>query len=331
MDNSVTISKNKENILEFEVDIQGVDTLDMSVRFIIETDGMKLGFDSVKQNDKKWSVKIPALPILKTASYPFHIDITVDGYHFMPLVGDIKVVESESVTVSKPENISLAPSKKSLEDIVNMSKAKTEPPKEEKPKTEEIDLVKPERKFKMEPVEVKDSGKIFKTIADIANTEKEKNSKKEEKKSEPKKEKTKPKKENKKVEVKEEAVVPIEVKEEPKKEEINTIRETDAKDVAKNILQDVTGLGKPKQEITEKDSKGDKVKNILKEETVVPEKPKQEIKEAGGIKKITKDKKVIEVDKSKEESIKKALKENTVEDKRSITTVPFKKKDVTIH
>jgi hypothetical protein len=327
MDNSVTISKVKENILEFDVDIQGVDTMDMSVRFIIETDTMKLGFDSVKETDKTWSVKIPALSILKPASYPFYIDITVDGYHFMPLVGDINVVEEESVNVSKPKNVTLSPAQKSLKDVVTSVNTKPEEPKEEKPETP---IIKPETTFKMEPVKVKDSGNLFKTIADLSNAEKTK--KETSKKETSSKKETPVKKTAETKKPKEEKQVQKPKKEKTTKKESVKETSSDTKSLAKNILQDVTGLGKEKDSSKEADSKSNKVKDIIKEETTTPVKENEEVRSSGGVKKFTKDKKFVEVDKSKEENIKRALEEkDSEEEKRSVTTTPFKKKDVTIH
>jgi len=396
MDNLVTISNKKDNVLEFDVDVQGIDTNDMTVRFIIEASGMELGFDSKKQSERKWSVEIPALSMLDTTAYPFHIDIIVDGYYFEPLRGSVNVVGTHEVYASKPENVTLSPGKPKLDDIIKSSKVSKEPLKDEEVKTQEIPVVKPNRKFIMQPLKVKDGKELFKTLTDIPKPERKTDDKlddeilgifkkaKEEKKvkpTEPKKEETKTvaekptivapkatdensvesKEDEKKIETKETKKVKETAKsdKESKKDTENKKEEkpesetkkkvamesidkkpdenSDAKSVAEKILHAVTGLGGKKESTVVEKSNDDKIKDIIKEK-VAPSKKhepykKAELKEAGAIKKITKDKKFVEVDESKEQNIKNVLKESNSanEEKRTVTTKPFKKKDVTIH
>jgi hypothetical protein len=414
MDNLVTISKAKDNVLEFDVEITGIDTAEMSVQFVIEADGLKLGFDSEKMTEKKWSVKIPALAMLDTTAYPFHIDVMVDGYYFEPLRGSVNVVGTHSVYTSAPENITLAPGHpkaKKVADIVNASKVKEEPPKEEKVKTPEVPVVKPDRKFVMQPLKVKDGKELFKTLTDTpkpdrktddklddeilgifkkakaerlvkpAKTKEEVVPKKETENKKEVKPVEKPKKavEEKPVEPKKEVKAKAEVKndeqdtktketkktetksktdkeskkdtkpkqeskpvEKPKKAKKKVVKEStkdvDAKAVAENILHEVTGMGGKKDEkVLEAKSNTDKVKDIIEEEVVEAKKSapeeKSKPKKAGVIKKLTKDKKIISVDESKEQSIKDILKEEdgSDEETRTVTTKPFNKKDVTIH
>jgi len=379
MDNLVTISNTKENVLEFDVEIEGIDSNGMSVRFIIEASGVELGFDSKKQTEKKWTVNIPALSILEKTSYPFHIDVIVDGYYFEPLHGSVNVVGTHEVYASKPENVTLAPGKpkpKSVEDIVNTIKADIEPPKEEKVKPPEIPLVKPDRKFVMQPLKVKDGKELFKTLIGTPKVERKTDDKLDDeilgifKKAKEDKliKSAKPEKETKPV-VQKAAEAPVETKKEVKAKETKKIKpktknvsdkerekgvvvkeqetvliETldkpveepkerlDAKQLAGNIIRDVTGLGGNKdKEVISENSKDDKIKDIIKEKVVAKntEQPK-EVKEAGAIKKFTKDKKIVTIDESKEQTIKDVLKTDE-EETRTITTKPFVKKDVTIH
>lgn len=102
MDNIVTISNVKTNVLEFDADIQGLDTADMSVKFIINANGMNIGFDAQPLHGTKWEVTIPPIPMLERTAYPFHMDVTSDGYFFEPLQGTINVVGSHDVYVSSP-------------------------------------------------------------------------------------------------------------------------------------------------------------------------------------------------------------------------------------
>jgi len=324
MDNLITISNTKANILEFDVEINGVDTADMAVRFIIEASSMELGFDSKKGDKTKWSVEIPALAILEKTSYPFHIDIIVDGYYFEPLCGSVNVVGEHTVYASKPENITLSPGKPKLEDIIKTTKGKEIPPKTETIKPEKIPLNKPESTFKMQPVKVKDGKELFNDLMSVPKVERKTNDKlddqilnimkkakedkvavtnaaKEEPKKEAKNEIKKPKKESKKSE-------PVK-----KAKEKTEDKKTATKSIAEKIIETVTGLGGNKEvDVIKEKSNDDKIKDIIKEETIAARNntpyKKAEIKEAGAIKKITNDKKIISFDESKEQNIKDILK-----------------------
>jgi hypothetical protein len=102
MNNIVTISNVKENVLEFNADIEGLNTDDMAVKFIIEADGMDIGFDAVHQNGSKWEVKIPPLSILERTAYNFKMDVISEGYFFEPLAGTVNVVGSHDIYISTP-------------------------------------------------------------------------------------------------------------------------------------------------------------------------------------------------------------------------------------
>lgn len=105
----VTISNVKSNVLEFDADIQGVDTSDMAVKFIINANGMNIGFDARHLSGSKWEVNIPPLPMLERTAYPFKMDVMSDGYYFEPLQGTVNIVGSHDVYVSTPSNQKIEP------------------------------------------------------------------------------------------------------------------------------------------------------------------------------------------------------------------------------
>ena len=105
MDNVVIINQSKKNELQFDLQIEGLDTKDINVRFIIESTEFDIGFVCKKESDKKWSVNIPPMPLLKKTTFPFYIDVNADGYHFKPLTGVINVEGSHQVYASTPESI----------------------------------------------------------------------------------------------------------------------------------------------------------------------------------------------------------------------------------
>jgi len=128
MDNLISISNVKENILDFEVDVTNIETKDMCVYFVIEASEMDLKFECkrAKSGKQSWTVTIPPLEMLEATTYKFHIDIIVDGYHFCPMNGTINVVGTHDVYVSRPKLV-LNPSK--VDEPVKTAK---EPAKKDK-------------------------------------------------------------------------------------------------------------------------------------------------------------------------------------------------------
>jgi hypothetical protein len=122
MDNVVTINHTKENKLEFELTMDGVENKDTTVMMMIESKGMVLGFKAEHKEKDTWTVKLPKLPMLERTAYQFHITVDVDGYHFEPFQGTCNVVGSAKIYSSDPKNVTLQPTEEK----------KPEPKKEEK-------------------------------------------------------------------------------------------------------------------------------------------------------------------------------------------------------
>ena len=117
MENVVSINHTKENVLEFDISIQGIADKDISVCFVIKTNDMNLSFDASKKGKgDKWSVKLPKLPMLQKTAYKCVITVVADGYYFEPLNGTLNVVGSAEIYSSSPKNVTLEPSK-SAEEI----------------------------------------------------------------------------------------------------------------------------------------------------------------------------------------------------------------------
>lgn len=108
MDNFVTISNTRDNVLEFDLDIQGLPADDMKVRFVIHADKVCFMFPCSKE-EKKWSVLIPQLSYLERTAFPFCIEIVADGYFFEALRGTINVVGSAEIYVTSPKNTATPP------------------------------------------------------------------------------------------------------------------------------------------------------------------------------------------------------------------------------
>ena len=111
MDQLITITNTKQNIIEFEADVNGVDRENIKARFCIETSDMDLVFPC-KRLDHKWEVTIPPCSILERTAYNFYIDIIADGYYFEPMRGTVNVVGSPEIYTTDPQNKTVGPASK---------------------------------------------------------------------------------------------------------------------------------------------------------------------------------------------------------------------------
>jgi len=101
MDNIVTITTAHNNELEFDLSIDGLNDADAVVHFIIETSTHELSFPC-NRNGVKWDVSIPSMHSLDIATYPFAIQVVVDGYFFKPLTGHVNVISDKVVSATVP-------------------------------------------------------------------------------------------------------------------------------------------------------------------------------------------------------------------------------------
>jgi len=141
-DEIVSINNNKENVLEFDLSVEGIDTKDIDAKLVIHANEMELGFQCIKKEGNKWTVTLPALPILERTAYPYHFDIVADGYHFEPMKGTINVVGSHDLYVTAPKNPTVtSPEKKPEVKAIKKESApipKVEPTKQREKPIEQI-------------------------------------------------------------------------------------------------------------------------------------------------------------------------------------------------
>lgn len=112
MENSITITNTKDNFVQFDVNVDGVDSNSLSVRFVIDTSQMCLSFYAHKIKDDTWEVTVPSMPFVERTTYPFHIEVVVDGYYFEPFKGIVNVVGPVDIYTSTPKNTTLFPKTK---------------------------------------------------------------------------------------------------------------------------------------------------------------------------------------------------------------------------
>lgn len=124
-DELVSINNLKENILEFELTVEGLSSKEFDTKFVIHSSGMEMAFPCKKDDSGKWSVTLPPLPMLERTAYPFHLQVIAEGFHFRPLKGSVNVVGSPEVYAAGTKNVKLesptkqeAPKQKIVETVI---------------------------------------------------------------------------------------------------------------------------------------------------------------------------------------------------------------------
>lgn len=107
MDNIVTINNTKNNVLAFDISIQGLATDDIRVWFDIKTGNMDIRFECSKKENDSWEVTIPPLPFIDKTAYSCSVSVVADGYFFEPMVGTLNVTGSAEVYVKSSSNQTL--------------------------------------------------------------------------------------------------------------------------------------------------------------------------------------------------------------------------------
>jgi hypothetical protein len=118
----VSINNLKENILQFELTVEGLSMKDFDAKFVIHSADMEMAFPCKKGDDGKWSVTLPPLPMLERTAYPFHLQVVAEGFQFRPLKGAVNIVGSPEVYAAGVKNQKLESPTKPTET----PKAKTE-------------------------------------------------------------------------------------------------------------------------------------------------------------------------------------------------------------
>lgn len=98
MENILLLNLNKPSILEFEVDIKGVDlNKPITVRFNFTVNEITYSFNAKQdiKDKKNWTVIIPKMKEIPKTTYPFKIEVISDGYFFEALKGAVNVEQDE--------------------------------------------------------------------------------------------------------------------------------------------------------------------------------------------------------------------------------------------
>ena len=153
---NVTIVNGRENELEFDINIQGANKKEPMIRFVIEGKPINFGFHCQHGEADNWSAIIPAIPQLKNKSYPFRLEVIVDGYYFEPFRGTVDViaepdVSAKDIHTAKPEKPVVSAVNVKNDEDKKSTKKKTVSKKEVT--KEDVDIEEPETIIPEEIVE----------------------------------------------------------------------------------------------------------------------------------------------------------------------------------
>ena len=101
MTESISIVKTRDNELEFDINITGAQKKKPVVRLVIEAPKVHYSFECSNIDGDKWIVGIPPLPHLTRKSYPFRLEVIIDGYFFEPYRKTMSVIPEPIVKSGK--------------------------------------------------------------------------------------------------------------------------------------------------------------------------------------------------------------------------------------
>lgn len=97
----ISIVKTRDNQLEFDINITGAQKKEPTVRLVIEHGKVNYTFDCSNLKGDKWVCAIPPLPQLTRKSYPFRLEVIIDGYFFEPYRKTLNIIPEPVVKSGK--------------------------------------------------------------------------------------------------------------------------------------------------------------------------------------------------------------------------------------
>mgnify|MGYP000849692977 FL=1 len=100
---SIKININKPSELQFDVSIQGADTDEIVVRFVLlDINGCDYSFccSKVEDSKKSWKVKLPKLSHIDKTTCKFRLEVIIDEYYFEPVNSELQFIASKDVTAT---------------------------------------------------------------------------------------------------------------------------------------------------------------------------------------------------------------------------------------
>ena len=105
MSEVIQLNHQVENTYEFDLEIEGLDAVEVKAWFIISAKGMELSFPCVQSN-KHFVCKIPPIPFIERTAYQGAVRIVADDYYF-EVVSDllVNVIGTMSISRSDMSNV----------------------------------------------------------------------------------------------------------------------------------------------------------------------------------------------------------------------------------
>ena len=127
MEKNINIIKSKDNTLEMNIEIDGINPVEKRCIFNIKLDKFNMSFNCTNIKDDLWSVVIPNLKELNKNSYDFNIQMIVDGYYFEPYSGTLSIVDNTDATVNKIINKTIKEPKSEIKKVEKLKEPILEP------------------------------------------------------------------------------------------------------------------------------------------------------------------------------------------------------------
>ena len=110
MSDTIKLNIEKENSLTFQVNISGIETTDVKVRFAIDTKDVCYMFPCEKVSEEEYKVVIPALKHIPHETYDCMIEVVANEFFFVAMNGKIKLVGTPKIKAKvKKESVEDTP------------------------------------------------------------------------------------------------------------------------------------------------------------------------------------------------------------------------------
>lgn len=131
--NAISIVTARPTELDFDLTVEGIEPRDARAWFCINTDQYTLSFEceKAKEDENSWLVHIPTLPYLQKGSYPFFIEVVIDGYYFNALNGTAQISGDFEVSAENLRKLTPGKPEPKTRKKLSAQTKKPSPPKKE--------------------------------------------------------------------------------------------------------------------------------------------------------------------------------------------------------
>jgi hypothetical protein len=102
------IKKNSPTTIEFNLEVSGIENAKKTSAVLMVENvikGCDVAIHAKHVKDTTWSVTVPNLKNFKGTTYNVRLEVVVDGYHFTPASGTIKLVEDPKLEMFSDEHV----------------------------------------------------------------------------------------------------------------------------------------------------------------------------------------------------------------------------------